>query len=388
LYGLGTTIGAGIYVLVGVAAGHAGLYAPVAFIIAALGIAPTALAYAELSGRLPVSAGEAAYARSGFRSEWIALLTGGLVIVSGLVSSATISVGCAGYLKTFVDFPDTVLVIAVVVLMGVAAIWGIMESVLLAALFTLIEAGGLIILIIYGFSSDLVDLHRLPEMIPPLNGFPLWLGIFNAGLMAIFAFVGFEDLVNVAEETKNPARNMPKAIFLTLGITTVLYALVTIVAVLAIPPAELVASEAPLSLVFSTLTGGSPIIISGIAIFATANTILVQFIMVSRVIYGMAKQGKYTGILAKINPLTRTPLIATVLVGAVTLILALTFPLVRLAELTSQVILLVWILVNTALVGIKLRKDPAPDNCFITPVWIPVSGAVICGALVVLSFFA
>ena len=105
LYGLGTTIGAGIYVLVGAAAGRAGIYAPVAFIVAAIGIAPTAAAYGELASRYPVSAGEAAYVKAGFGSRTMSLVAGWLVIVSGVVASAAIAIGCAGYIRTFVDVP-------------------------------------------------------------------------------------------------------------------------------------------------------------------------------------------------------------------------------------------------------------------------------------------
>lgn len=388
LYGLGTTIGAGIYVLVGAAAGHAGMYVPIAFVVAVLGIIPTAMSFAEFAGRLPVSAGEAAFARTGFRSGAMASLTGGLVIASGLVSSATIALGCAGYVTTFIDLPIPVIATAVVVIMGIVAIWGIMESVILAALFTLIETGGLLILIYFGFSSGTVDLSDLDKFVPPVSDVPILLGIMNAGLMAVFAFIGFEDLVNVAEETIRPERSLPKAIFYTLGITTVLYALVSMVAVSTISPNELATSDAPLSLVFHKLTGWSPLVISGIAIFATANTILVQFIMVARVIYGMASRSTRFKLFGRVDKRTRTPLIATILVVVFTLILALGFPLVRLAETTSQIILLVWVIVNVALILTKLRQEKAPPNTVIVPFWVPVVGALLCGLFFVLSFLS
>ena len=247
LYGLGTTIGAGIYVLVGAAAGRAGIYAPMAFIVAAFAIAPTAATYGELAGRFPVAAGEAAYVKEGFNSKWMSSLVGWLVILSGVVASATIAIGCAGYLRTFVDLPLPWALTLIIFAMGMMAIWGILESVLLAALFTLIEAGGLFVLIWAGMTSEIELSSRVWETVPPLNDAVIWFGIANAGLLAIFAFIGFEDMVNVAEETRNPQSTLPRAIFWTLGITTALYTAVTLVAVVAVQPAELAASEAPLS---------------------------------------------------------------------------------------------------------------------------------------------
>jgi len=385
LYGLGTTIGAGIYVLVGAAAGRAGIYAPVAFIVAAIGIAPTAATYGELASRYPVSAGEAAYVNAGFGSRTMSLFTGWLVIVSGVVASAAIAIGCAGYIRTFVDLPLSLVVTVVILAMGLVAAWGIVESVLLAALFTLIEAGGLLVLIYAGFAHDSDIILRVPETFPPIAELGIWLGIANAGLLAVFAFIGFEDMVNVAEETKRPRITLPWAIFLTLAITTILYTLVTMVAVLAVPPAELAGSEAPLSLVYERLTGASPAMISGVAIFATANTILVQQIMASRVIYGMAEQGTMPKLFARVNALTRTPLLATFAVVGATLILAIGFNLERLAEITSQIVLVIWALANMALVLIKLRKGPEPDGAFIVPLWVPVAGFMSSCALVILS---
>lgn len=388
LYGLGTTIGAGIYVLVGAAAGRAGIFAPVAFIVAAIGIAPTAASYGELASRYPVSAGEAAYVNAGFGSRAMSLVAGWLVIVSGVVASAAIAIGCAGYIRTFVDLSLSLVVTGVIFAMGLVAAWGIVESVLLAALFTLIEAGGLLVLIYAGFSHDSDIILRLPETIPPVAGLGIWLGIANAGLLAVFAFIGFQDIVNVAEETRRPRITLPWAIFLTLGVTTVLYTLVTLVAVLAVPPAELAGSEAPLSLVYERLTGTTPAMISGVAVFATANTILVQQIMASRVVYGMAQQGTMPGFFARVSALTHTPLLATFAIVAATLILALGFNLERLAEMTSQIVLVIWALANMALILIKLRKDPAPDDAFTVPIWVPAAGFISSCALVVLSSIA
>ena len=385
-YGIGTTIGAGIYVLVGAAAGHAGMYAPMAFIVAAIGLAPTSMAYAELSGRYPVSAGEAAYVKGGLRSQMLSNITGFLVICTGLVASATIAIGCAGYLSVFIGVSKDILLFAIIFLMGLVAIWGILESVVIAAVFTVIEVGALIVIIVMGFSSGSVDLSEMPDLIPSFSDGHIWAGIVNAGMLAVFAFIGFEDMVNVSEETKNPTKTMPWAIFLTLIITTILYALVTLVAIMAVPLVELSVSEAPLSLVFEKLTNASSLPISSVAIFATANTILVQFIMVSRVIYGMSERSSYFKLFSKVNRVTKTPIYATLAVMIITLLLALAFPIERLAKITSQLILLVWFLINIALVVIKIRKDPYDGDGFVAPFWVPIVGTLFCILFIILSF--
>ena len=148
LYGVGVTIGAGIYVLLGATAGKAGIHAPVSFAMAAIVMAFSAATFAELSARLPVSAGEAAYVRAGFGSAGLSLLVGCLVISSGVVSSAAITVGSIGYIQEFLDLDRYVLVPVILLFMGGVAAWGIKESVTFASLFTLVEAGALVAIIV------------------------------------------------------------------------------------------------------------------------------------------------------------------------------------------------------------------------------------------------
>ena len=182
--------------------------------------------------------------------------------------------------------------------------------------------------------------------------------------------------MNVAEETRDPAKTMPWAIFLTLIVTTVIYFLVASIAVLTVAPADLAASEAPLALVFERLAGTAPETISLIAIIATFNTMIVQVVMASRVFYGLAKQGDLPQILARISPLTGTPLVATAATIAIVLVLALGFPLEGLAEVTSSVTLSIFALVNLALVRLKLTGPPAPEGIFTIGLWVPATGFV------------
>ncbi len=378
LYGIGITIGAGIYVLIGAVAGHAGRYAPWSFVLAAVVMAFTVGSYAELTTRFPVSAGEAAYVRAAFRSRAASTLTGLLTIVIGIVSSAAVALGAAGYIAQFTDLPPSAIVALVLAVLGAVAAWGILESVLLASLFTLIEAGGLIAIIVAGLHAGLPLAGAL--RVPPLDIGTLS-GIGYASLLAFFAFIGFEDLANVVEEAKVPQRDIPRAMVLTLVISTVLYVAVAAIAVAAVPVAELAASPAPLSLVFRTLAGVSPATISVIAIVATLNTILAQMTMAARVVYGLARQGDLPGFAGRVHPKTATPLIATALIVAATLALALLVPFERLAEGTSLATLVVFALVNLALLRLRHRKIHTDGPHIRVPLWVPAAGFVSCLAM-------
>lgn len=374
LYGLGVTIGAGIYVLIGTTAARAGIHAPIAFIIAAAVMAFSAAGFAELSGRFPVSAGEAAFVRAGFGSRRLATLVGLMVVAVGSISSAAISLGSVGYLRTLVDAPDALLTVIVVVAMASVAAVGILQSVMFAALMTLIEIGGLVAIVAAGALSDAPHVTSLPQVWSPGLGVAAWSGIVGASLLAFFAFIGFEDLVNIAEETENPEYNMPWAIFLTLAVSTLLYAAVVSVAVMTVPAQELGASRAPLSLVFERTTNFSPTTITVIALVATFNGIIVQIIMASRVIYGLASEGELPRQLGAVHRVTRTPIVATALVAAIILVLALCIPLERLAETTSMLTLTIFALVNAALVRLKLKGQAPPNGGFTVPLWVPVFG--------------
>ncbi len=377
LYGLGVTVGAGIYVLVGTAAGRAGVHAPLAFLVAATVMAFSAASFAELAVRFPVSAGEAAYVEAGFRSKALALVTGLLVVVAGVVSAAAISQGAAGYIAVLVPAPAAVLVTGVVLAMGLVAAWGIKEAVSIAAVMTLIEIGGLLAIVGAGLWRDPAILSDLPLAFGNLDAAGVWPGVLGASLIAFFAFIGFEGMVNVAEEVKRPERTLPLAIAITFVVSTVLYIAVVWVVIRSVSPAELATTTAPLSLAYQRLTGASPLAISLIAIVATINGVIVQMLMASRVVYGLARRGALPAVLGRIDKRTRTPLLATALVVVLILIFAVAFPIDRLADATTRVMLVVFALVNLALLAIKLRGD-APPSPVMVPTLVPVLGAISC----------
>jgi amino acid transporter len=385
LYGLGVTIGAGIYVLVGLAAGRSGMHAPLAFVGAALVMAFSAASFAELGTRMPVSASEAAYVHAAFRLDWLSLGVGLLVVTTAIISAATISVGSAGYVAVFLPVPAPWIISGVVLAMGVVACLATVQSVTFAGVMTLIEVGGLVLIIVAGLGQGTDVVTRLPEIWPSAGDTTAWVGIAGTSLIAVFAFIGFEHLVNIAEEIKEPSRTLPRALFLTLGLSGLLYGVVVWIAVTAVPPEELARSSAPLALVFERLTGLPLVTMSAIAIVATLNGIIVHMIMIARVIYGLADQGSLPTALAQLNPVTHTPLLATAIGVAAILVLALAIPLAGLADLTASFTLVIFAVVNLALIRIKSRNEAPPPGTFICPRWVPFAGLVSSVMLLVVD---
>jgi len=386
LYGLGTILGAGVYVLIGEVAGRAGMQTPLAFLAAGIVATFTALSYAELASRIPRSAGEAAYASAAFRNRLPAILAGLGVTLTGIISAATIANGFVGYLREIFPAHREVTILITVLMLGSLAAWGVTESVSAAAVVTCLEVIGILVVILFSGAPISELPARLPEFLPGLESAP-WMGIAAGAFLAFFAFIGFEDIVNMAEETRNPQRNLPRAILISLSVSTILYMVIATVAVLAMAPAELAKAEAPFSALLAhhgtIATGG----ITFISLVAVINGALIQIVMASRVLYGMGSQGLLPAFFARIHPRRRTPLLSTALVTAIVLGLALLFRRVALAEATSTVTLLVFALINLCLIMLH-RRGGAPEAGFRAPRWIPVVGVILCLAMLGFSLLA
>lgn len=381
-YGVGTIVGGGFYALSGKVAGEAGMLAPLAFLAAAAIATFSAFSFAELSARFPVSGGEAHYVREAFGKKWLSTTIGWMVIATGIVSAATLATAFAGFAQRFLDVPQWLVVTVMVLGLGCVTAWGIDASARLALLITLVEVGGLImVLVAAGDSLSRLD-ERWPELLPAVSlgeAKSDWSGIFLGAYLAFYSFVGFEDMVNVAEEVKRPRRNLPIAILLSLGLTTLIYVCVTLVTVLAVPVEELSASESPLALAFgdSKFAGDA---ITVIGMFAGLNGALVQVVMASRVAYGMAQNGQAPAVFGRVNRKTRTPLQSTAAVTVVVLGLALWLPLEALAMVTSTILLIVYAFVNAALWRIKRRDPDSPEDAPCYPRWLPAAGVFACAA--------
>lgn len=415
-YGVGVTVGAGIFALIGEVLRDAGDHAPLAFLIAGLIAGATGISYAKLATIYPRAGGEAVYAKHGLGS-LAAGLVGYGVTVTGVISSAVIAVAFGSYLSTLIPVSPDVLVVAVIVLLATIACLGVRESVVFAAVITLLEVGTLAVVAVLGapllgdavfselfqsgvMQGDVVQveaiqgeaIHRESDQAKHLpqhhNGVRLftlpseiavWSAVLSTVLLAFFAFVGFEDIVNMAEETKSPERNVPRAVVLTLVITIFIYAIIASIAVLIPDRESITLSAAPMASVFSAVSGRSGAPVSAMASIAMVNGILVQIVMASRVIYGMTREGLAPTALGALHPRRRTPVRAIVLIGAVIIVLALVVPLGTLAKSTSLVILSVFTLVNISLWRIGSRSDAAP--LLQRWRWWGIVSAVLCLAL-------
>ncbi|MCH9712174.1 MAG: amino acid permease [Proteobacteria bacterium] len=376
LYGLGNILGAGIYVLIGKVSGVAGLLTPLSFFVASLLVVTTAFTYSELSSRYPVSAGEAVYLFKAFGNKYSALIIGLMITTTGVLSASTITVGFVGYLQIFIDINKYLAIIPILLLLSALAIWGIKQSIQAAALLTLIEISGLLIIIWFGrdYLSNIDTQIYINAF--AFNDAALWVGVFAGAFLAFYAFIGFEDMVNVAEEVKNPEKNMPRAILLSLAIATIIYTLVSLIAVNTIAPQTLAEHDAPLALIYQQLSGFSPNLIAGIGMLAIINGALIQIIMASRVLYGMSRQHWLPEVLSRVNTTTGTPIYATLLTALIIAILALWLPIITLAELTSLFILIIFSLMHLALISIKTNKQSVSSNVRQYHIAIPIVGLV------------
>lgn len=383
-YGIGTILGAGIYVLVGKVAGAAGLATPLAFLIAAVLVLFSAFSYAELSARFPKSAGEAVYISEGLGWSWLAVLVGLMIVGIGVTSTATLLHGFVGYVQVLLPLPGPLVITLLVLLLAGVVGWGISQSAWIAGLMTVVEIFGLLLVLWVARDAFGGVPDQLGALLP-LTDLTLAAGVLAGAFVAFYAFIGFEDIVNVAEEVREPERNLPRAILIAWLVTTVLYLAVATVSVLTLDRAALSGSDAPLALIYQSVTGRTPVVLTAIGLVSVLNGALIQVIMASRVLYGMSRRGWLPTVLGRVHPTTRTPLIATGLVSAVILAMALWLPLLSLAKLSSLITLTVFTLVNLALLRLKLSQ-PAVQT-FTVPVWVPALGVLVNVAFMASQLF-
>lgn len=374
LYGLGNIVGAGIYVLIGKVAGFAGSSTTLAFVLAMVTAGVTALSYMELAGRYPVSASVSVYLHRAFGRRRLSTAIGLAMAVGGIASAAALAQGFAGYLRSFADLPELVASVGLLLVLGAIAVKGIGESATTAAVLTGLEVLGLLLVIWFGRKAfGEVDVGRLLAVDPAVGiG-----GVVAGAFLAFYAFIGFEDMVNVAEETRNPSRAMPLAILFALLASTVLYLLVVIVATTLVSPADLAASQAPLTLVFERSGASNVALLSLIGMIAAMNGVIVQMIMASRILYGLANEGWIHRRFGTVHGTFKTPVVATVAVVAAMVLATAALPLVSLAQLTSLLVLTIFALVNASLIVIK-RRGEAHQGSIVVPRVVPYLGVTLC----------
>jgi amino acid transporter len=396
-YGLGTIVGGGIYALLGKVAGEAGMSMPLSFALAGIIALLSACSFSELSTRYPVSAGESFYVLKGFNNQWLSVAIGFLVIFTGIVSAATLVVATAHFLNDFFSLSSLSFTLTIALLvtgMTLIAIWGINQSAWLILFITIIEVGALVYICLIN-GDVLQELNtRWGEIIPTVTVSSFyWTGLFAGSFLAFYAFIGFEDMVNIAEEVKDVQTTMPKAIFLSVGLATLLYVVVSTIAVLSVPIITLTQSNTPLTLLVSHQPAYAHTMLWTISILAGVNGALVQIIMASRVIYGMATKHVYSlpfiHSLATLSPTTNTPITATIVIALLVLLLALFFPVDTLAKITSTAVFIIFFFVNGALWRLK-KESPKKTDQPQGPVfnrWIPFWGAITSFAILLFQIW-
>jgi APA family basic amino acid/polyamine antiporter len=348
-YGVGIIVGAGVYALIGKAAGQAGNSVWLSFILAAIVASFTGLSYAELSSMFPVSGAEYVYVEKAFKSDFWAFIIGWLVFLSGVISSSTVALGFGGYLMPYIGISETLAAIILIILLSLVNFWGIKESVRVNIILTLMEVSGLILVILFGvefFGS--VNYSEAPL------GFR---GIVSGAALIFFAFIGFESLAKMGEETKDPERTIPRALIIALIISTILYVLVALSVVSIIPYGQLASSTSPLADVALKAQGPQAyLILSIIALFATSNTVLIILISTSRIAYGMARESSLPRILSKVHKKTGTPWIAILFTMLISSLFTLLGDIELVANVTNFTTFLVFFSVNLALISLRFKK--------------------------------
>jgi amino acid transporter len=394
LYGTGSMLGAGIYGLVGKAAGVMGGAVWIAFLVAMVAALLTGISYASIASRYPKAAGAAYAAQRAYRVPWLSYLIGLAVVCSGLASIATQSKVVAENLNallgldfgvTFAGAPAEILVLAIGFLLLIAAIVyrGITESLWVNALCTLVEALGLLLVVAVGIRFwGAASLLEVPPGADGSSGLTAGL-ILQGSILTFFSFLGFEDMLNVAEEVEKPERTIPIALIGAMIFASLVYIAVSITAVSVVPWQELADAPGPLRLVIERAAPWFPAVgFTLITISAVANTALVNYVMGSRLLYGMARQGLLPARLGKVHAARRTPHVAIGMLLAVVVALQFAGDIEQLASATVLLLLFVFVLVNGALIVLK-RREGDIAGCFNAPIFVPALGATVCLVMIV-----
>lgn len=351
-YSVGVIVGAGVYSVIGSAAGLAHQSLWVSFMVSAGVAMLTAFSYAEMATSFPVAGAEYVYIRKAWpRADWLAFGVGSVILLGGAATAATVSMAFGGYLRYFVDVPSIAAALALLTACTALSLWGLRESSWVNIVFTSIEVVGLLIVVAAALLSEVIPLPV------PLSAEP---AVMAAAALLFFVYLGFEEIANLAEEVRNPARDLPVALFVSMGVTTALYVMVAIVVVRMAPTAELAASEAPLVTAIQKVWPQAGNLLSAIALFATANTVLITLIATSRVAFSMGRDHELPDIFASVLKGRQTPWIAAILVLAMAAVLLPAGSVTVLAEMSSFAALLAFLSVNIVLIVLRYRMPDHP----------------------------
>lgn len=358
LSGIGIILGAGIYALIGKAAGLAGNSVWLSFAIASLIAVFTGLSYAELSSMFPKASAEHEYVRNAFGRK-LAFIIGWLIILSGVIGAATVALGFGGYFNAFFKVPVIPSAIVLIVVLSFLLFYGIKETARFVIIATLIETAGLVIVIFIGLPYlGKVDYFEMPYG---------WTGVFQASALVFFAYTGFESIVKLSEETKFPEKTIPKGLMLAIVASIFLYVTVAVSAVSVMGWERLSTSGAPFAdLAFLAFGSNAFILLTAIALFATANTVLMMMLGSSRIIYGMADSGTLPAILASVHRSRRTPWTAILVTMAVSIMFIFAGDIAFVANVDNFTLFVTFFIINAALILLRY-KEPGINRPFRVP---------------------
>ncbi len=361
MYGVGLILGAGIYVLIGEAVGFAGNAVWISFLLGVIVAIFAGLSYAELTALFPKAAAEYTFVKHAFKNNFIAFIIGWLTAITSMITAATVALGFGGYFAQFVNLPITVSAILLIGGLSIVNFIGIKESTWANTIFAIITAGGLGLIIFLGMTFDTTE--PIDYLDAP-NGMT---GIILAFVLIFFAFIGFEDMANVAEEVKRPKKTLPRAIILSVVITGIIYILVAFSVVRIINWEELGRSAAPLADVADHAIGvGGGITLSAIALFATASTVLITLVAGSRILYGMAKSGSLPLLLSKVHSKTKTPWLAVIGIFVTSIAFAFIGDIVIVANITVFAVVITFAMINLSVIVLRYT-EPELERPFRVP---------------------
>jgi basic amino acid/polyamine antiporter, APA family len=349
-YGTGMILGAGIYTIIGKAAGMSGETLWLSFLLAGFAALLTAFSYAELSSMFPKAGAEYVYLSHAFKKEWLAASAGVAMAFSGAATAAAVSLAFAGYLSQFADVPPSLAATALLVIFTSVSIMGIRESAWTNVVFTLIEMSGLVFVIYVGLQSEKFGdaLSAGPHM-----------GTVSGAALIVFSYFGFENLVNLADETKKPAQKIPRAILLSLGISMLLYFLVSLAATALISSEELAQSQAPLLTAVQKYSVKAANLLGAVALFSTANTALISLVGASRILFGMSRGNTLPQFVSHVHKSRRTPWKASLIILAVSFVILALTDIETAARISSFATMAVFLGVNISLISLRFTNQSA-----------------------------
>ncbi len=381
LSGVGIVLGAGIYVLIGEAAGEVGNGAWLAFLVGAVLAAATGLSYAELTSTIPEAGAAAAFAEESFGPR-VAFVTGWMDVVVNLIGAPAVALGFAGYFSTLIGGAEVLVAVLTIALCAGVALVGVGETIRLASVFALIEGAGLVLVIIVGVpflgETDLLQFDHGAA------------GLLSGAALVFFAYEGFEEIATLSEEVKHPTRNIPLALLIAIAVTTLLYVSVTAIAVSVVPAAELAGDTSPLASVVRAATNDRLAdALSVVALFATFNTVLLLLATAPRAMYGMAQRRLLPAAVGSIWAARGTPWVAILFASSIAGLFATTGDIGFVAQVTNFAVFVLFVVVNASVIRLRFTQPERPRPFRLRPAvgrvpLVPVVG--LSGALLLSVF--